>query len=174
MRCEVTDTPGSLAKLAGTVGRAGGDIQSVEVVGEGHSGHVLDDLVVVGDPDVLRAVVKAIDDNPAVRLVHAGPSRGHPGDAVTRLAIGLEALLSGSSDADRGVTSVIGGLLQATACDLVPAGTAPAEKPTRMVLPFTDRAVVVRRDYPFTDAEHERARSLVRLCVHATQARRPE
>lgn len=170
VRCEMADRPGSLAELAGAIGEAGGDIQSVEVVGHGRDGHVLDDLIVVGDPDTVSGVVTMIDEHPHVRLVHAGPSRGHPGDAVTRLAIGLEALLTGSANPEQGIISLVGGLLQAGAVELVPAGQAPVEQRRRMVLPLDHRTLVVQRDYAFTDTEHERARSLVRLCATAAHA----
>lgn len=164
LRCEVTDQPGSLAELAGAISNAGGDIESIEIVGTGRDGSVLDDLVVVGDPDTLRSVVKVVDDHPHVRLVHAGPSRGHPGDAVTRLAVGLEALFTGSASRDHGLIALVGGLLQAGRAELVAAGEAPDGNRRRMVLPIDGRMLVIERDYAFTDAEHERARSLVRLC----------
>jgi hypothetical protein len=164
LRCELTDRPGGLAELAQAVSDAGGDIESIEIVGDGRDGRVLDDLVVLGDADTLRGVVKAIGDHPHVRLVHAGPSRGHPGDAVTRLAVGLEALLTGSSSPDRGLITLVGGLLQAGSAELVEAGEAPAGDRRQMVLPIGGRMLVIARDYAFTDAEHERARSLVRLC----------
>lgn len=167
LRCEVVDKPGRLAELAGAVGDAGGDIQSVDVIGHAVDGRVIDDLTVVGTPDVLRRVVKLIDDHPHVRLVHAGPSRGHPGDAVTRLSVGLEALFNGSADPDPGVTSIVGGLLQASHVSLVPAGEAPRERSGCLVLPMDDRTMVVTRDYPFTDHEQERARALVRMCGFA-------
>ena len=167
LRCEVTDEPGSLAELAGTIGGAGGDIQSVEVVGHGRDGHVLDDLVIVGDADTLRTVVQTIDEHPHVRLVHAGPSRGHPGDAVTRMSVGLEALLTGLAGADQGIISLVGGLLHAGSVQLVAPGEAPVPQRRRLVLPLDERTLVVERDYPFTDTEHERARSLVRLCATA-------
>lgn len=163
LRCEVPDRPGALAELAGAVSNAGGDIESVEVLGDGREGHVLDDLVVVGDADVLRDVVRALENHPHVRLVHAGPSRGHPGDAVTRLAVGLEALLTGTAAPDHGLNTLVGGLLQASEARLVAAGDAPELTRRRMVLPVDHRVLVVERDYPFTESEHERARSLVRL-----------
>lgn len=164
LRCQVPDRPGSLADLAGAVSNAGGDIESVEVLGDADDGHVFDDLIVVGDTDTLRDVVKALADHPHVRLVHAGPSRGHPGDAVTRLAVGLEALLTGTAEADRGLTTLVGGLLHATTAVLTAAGDAPEPTRRRLVLPVDRRVLVLERDYPFTGAEHERARSLVRLC----------
>lgn len=167
LRCEVDDVPGRLAILAGVIGDAGGDIQAIEVVGTSHDGRVLDDVVVVGEPDVVRAVVDALQSAPAVRLVHAGPSRGHPGDAVTRLAVGLEALFSGSAEFDRGLRTLVSGLLQASSVGLVATGQAPAASKRRLVLPLDHRSLVVTRDYPFTDAEVDRARSLARLCLLA-------
>ena len=170
LRCEVTDKPGRLAELAGTVGKAGGDIESVHVAGRGRKGTVLDDLVVVGDPETLRAVVEALRAHPDVRLLHAGPSRGHPGDAVTRLAVGLEALLTGSSAPERGLSTLVGGLLQASRAELVGPKDAPEQTRRCLVLPATDRMLVVERDYPFTDTERDRARTLVRLCLVAMAA----
>ena len=167
LRCEVDDIPGRLAILAGVIGDAGGDIQAVDVVGKGGDGRVLDDVIVVGEPEVVRAVVDAVAAADAVRLIHAGPSRGHPGDAVTRLAVGLEALFSGSADFDRGLRTLVSGLLQASSVGLVAAGQAPEATRRRLVLPLDSRVLVVARDYPFTDAELDRARSLVRLCLLA-------
>lgn len=167
LRCEVADEPGRLAELAGAIGEAGGDIQGVDVVGHARDGRVIDDLVVVGGADTLRRVVKLLDDHPHVRVVHAGPSRGHPGDAVTRLSVGLEALFNGSTTPEDGVRALVGGLLQASSVTLVPAGEAPMERAGCLVLPMDHRTLVVARDYPFTDHEQERARALVRMCGFA-------
>lgn len=168
LRCSLSDRPGTLATLAGTVGEAGGDIQSIEVL-ERDNGQALDDLVVVIPPAALADLLDRLAAMPGVELVHAGPSRGHPGDAVTRLAMGFEALLAGTMPPERALTTLVGGLLRATSADVCPAGDAPRGGRRTLVVPLDDRAVVViRRDYPFTATERERAATVARACVRAT------
>ena len=170
LRCELDDTPGSLALLAGTISEAGGDIQSVDVV-ETEEGRVLDDLLVVIDGERGAALLHALEALPEVTLVHAGPSRGHPGDAVTRLAVGLEALLDGQAPAERALPTLIGGMLRASAAELVARGEAPRPSSKVLVLDVDARVLVVRRDYRFTDTERDRADALLRLALLAEGAR---
>lgn len=166
LRCTLTDRPGTLATLAGAVGEAGGDIQSIEVL-EHDSGQALDDLVVVIQPAALQGLMDRLSGMPGVELVHAGPSRGHPGDAVTRLAIGFEALLAGTMPPERALTTLVGGLLRATSATVCPADEAPRAGRRTLVVPLDERAVVIRRDYPFTAPERERAATVARACVRA-------
>jgi hypothetical protein len=176
LRCAVPDQPGKLAMLAGAIGEAGGDIEAVDVV-ESERGMALDDLFVrVSGPEGLRAVVERVRTVEGVELIHAGPSRGHPGDAVTRAAIGLEAILSGAMTMEHGVEALVGGLLRATQVTLEPPDTAPVANDRLLVLPFGGRALVLRRDYRFTATEIDRARSLLRVCREAarTVAARPQ
>jgi hypothetical protein len=170
LRCAVPDRPGRLAALAGAIGDAGGDIEAVDVVESGN-GTALDDLFVrVEGPDGVRAVVNRVRSVDGVELIHAGPSRGHPGDAVTRAAIGLEAILSGAMTTEHGVGALAGGLLRATSVVLVPLQDAPPANDRTLVLPFAGRVLVLRRDYRFTDTEVERAQALLGVCREAARA----
>jgi hypothetical protein len=168
LRCAVPDRPGALAELAGVIGACGGDIEAVDVV-DVVEGRALDDLVVVVDgPHHLRLLLDHLADVPDVEVVHAAPSRGHPGDAVTRLAIALESMLSGAMDADHGIAVLLGGLLRADDVDVVNEEDAPPASATVCVLPYGCRRVVLRRTYAFTRTESERAGALIRACVAAT------
>ena len=169
LRCELPDTPGSLAALAGAIGEAGGDIQAVDVVETGDE-LVLDDLVVVVEAQQGAHLLEAVQRLPGVRLVHAGPSRGHPGDAVTRLAVGLEALLTGQAPLERGLPTLIGGLLRASAAELTLRDAAPSPSSKVLVLDIDHRVLVLRRDYRFTATERDRAGALVRLAMLSSGA----
>jgi hypothetical protein len=170
LRCAVPDRPGSLAALAGAIGEAGGDIEAVDVV-ESEDGVALDDLFVrVGSPEGLRAVMERVRVVEGVKLIHTGPSRGHPGDAVTRAAIGLEAILSGAMTMEHGLEALLGGLLRASQVTLEPTESAPRPNDRLLVLPFAGKALVLRRDYRFTETEINRAHSLLRVCCEAARA----
>lgn len=163
LRCTVPDRPGALAALAGTIAEAGGDILSVDVV-EHEDGLALDDVVVLlpgRDVRTLLARIAAVD---GVEVVHAGPSRGHPGDAATRLAIGLEAIMNGAMTLDDAVLTIVGGLLRVDGATLTPPTDAPEEGKCVLVLDFDGRALVLRREYRFTRTERERALAITRLC----------
>lgn len=166
MRCTVPDRPGALARLAGIIASAGGDIQAIDVV-EQVDGAALDDFVVVIEPAAYAGLVQRLEWDEGASLVHVGPSRGDPGDAVTRLAVTLEALFHGALDRAAAVRTLLGGLLRADDVELV-AGTAiPRESEKVMVLALDERVLVVRRAYRFTDTERHRAEALVRLCLAA-------
>lgn len=169
LRVAVPDRPGALAQLTGAVGQAGGDIHAVEVV-DTSDGEALDDLVVWLDgPEQLKALIEQLQALEGFRLIHAGPSRGHPGDAVTRLAVGLGALLDTSMTQEHALVTLLGGLLRASSAEVVPAADAPRADAKTMVLPFGDRVVVAVRDYRFTDSEQERARTILRTCETASR-----
>lgn len=169
LRCAMPDRPGALAELAGAIGEAGGDIQSVEVVDRGTAKDgtpiVVDDLVVVADGDLGAELLRRVEAVPGVELHHAGPSRGHPQDAVTRLAVTLESLLTGQAEADRAILTLLGGPLRASSAELAPRSEAPKAHAHCLVLDLGDRVAVLERDYRFTDTERERAEALVRLCL---------
>ena len=167
VRCELPDEPGMLAEVAGTIGKAGGDIQSVDVV-EHHDGRVLDDLLIVVDAERGASMLEQLAAIPNVDLVHAGPSRGHPGDAMTRLAVSLEALLTGQAEADLGLATLIGGQLRASSAELSDREAAPAASSKTMVLDVDERVLALTRDYRFTDTERDRAEALLRLSLLAT------
>lgn len=172
LRCSVPDRPGALSALTGAIAEAGVDIQGVDVVESG--GPVaLDDLLVVL-PEGLAVVelVRRIEAVPGITVVHAGPSRGNPGDGVTRLAVGLEALLNGAMALEEALRTLLGGLLRATSADLVAEADAP--KASDRVLPLdvdAGRVLVLRRDHRFTPTEQGRARAVVGLALEAARTR---
>lgn len=167
LRVAVPDRPGALAALAGAISAAGGDIQAVEVVDRLEE-EALDDLVVwLDSPEQLRGLLDGVAALEGFRVVHAGPSRGHPGDAVTRVAMGLGALLDTSMTEEHALTTLVGGLLRAASIEMVAAREAPRADGKTLVLPFGGRALVARRDYRFTDTERDRARTVVRTCETA-------
>lgn len=171
LRCSLPDRPGALAALTAAVSETGGDIQGVEVV-EVADGRALDDLVVVVDGSAdLRALVDRVGGLTDFELVHAGPSRGHPGDAVTRFAFAIESLLNGAMTADHALATIVGGLLRASSARLVPAPDAPRPNESRLTLDVGDRYLVVSRDYRFTHTERQRAEALVRAAAEAAAAR---
>lgn len=170
LRCDVPDRPGTLAAVAGAISDAGGDIVSVDVV-ETANGRALDDIGIVIEPARLQALIDAVRGVEGLTMVHAGPSRGLPGDAVSRLALGLESLLNGAMALDHAVTTLMGGLLGASRAELVPVGSATPSGETVLVLDFDHQHLVVQRDYRFTDTERERAAAILRTCLEATHAR---
>ncbi len=171
LRCRVPDRPGALAALAGAIGHAGGDIQSVDVVESG-AGHALDDLVIgVDDQEHLERVLAGIRALTGVLLVHWGASRGSPGDAVTRTAVRLEAVLNGAMTVDNGVEALLGGMLRARSARWVPAADAPRETDRVLLAAIDHRVLVLDRDYRFTDTERERAAALLRVALEAARAR---
>lgn len=166
LRCEVPDRPGTLAAVSGAIGAAGGDIVSFDVV-ETANGRALDDIGIVIDRAQVSSVVDALQGVDGVRLIHAGPSRGVPGDAVGRLALGIQSLLNGAMTLEHAVTTLIGGLLGASSAELVPVDESAAGSDTVLVLEFDHQHLIVRRDYRFTDTERERAAAILRTCIEA-------
>lgn len=170
LRCRVPDRPGALATLAGVVGECGGDIQAVEVLETGD--HALDDLVVVVEEAAqLQAMLDRIRGLDGYTVVHAGPSRGHPGDAVTRIAVRLQGLMSGAMTLEHGLAALIGGLLRASRAELLAAGASEEPNGRRLVLAVDDRVLVVERDYRFADVERDRAQALLRVALEGIRAR---
>lgn len=167
LRCAVPDQPGRLALLAGAVGEAGGDIQAVSVV-ESDGTEAIDDLFVRVPDEGLSAVLERVRAVDGLRLVHAGPSRGQPGDAISRIAVTIEGVLMGAMTSDEGVRALVGGLLHASSLDLVHPRDAVPEHDARVLrVEYDERVLVARREYAFTDSERRRALELVRLCQHA-------
>lgn len=171
IRCRLPDAPGSLARLAGALGEVGADIQAVEVV-EVRDGAALDDLVVIveGAEHARRALdaLRALD---GVEVVRSGPSRGDPADAITRAAVSLEALLTGSVEADEGIATLVGGILRADRAEVV--DEPPSDRADRLVLPCATGWLVLRRDHDFTDTERQRAVALARTASWAAVAASP-
>jgi hypothetical protein len=172
LRCCLPDRPGALAALAGAVAAGGGDIQAVDVV-EHDGGRALDDLVVVlRDGANLADVLARIEAVDEVEVVHVGPSRGHPADATTRLALGLEAALTGAQTAEQAVTTLIGGLLRAQEIEIVDGSVTPSDD-AELAVPLGARTVIARRAYRFTTTEQWRAEAIARVCIAASQAAQP-
>ncbi|HUH08067.1 MAG TPA: ACT domain-containing protein [Egibacteraceae bacterium] len=169
LRCAVHDRPGALAELAGAIAGFGGDIQGVDVV-ESADGQALDDLLVVIDAPQLSALLNNLEASDDVEVVHVGPSRGHPGDGVARLAVGFEALLTGAMAPDHGVAALLSGLLRASSADLVPAQDAPRAGERVLILAVDHRVLVLRRDYRFTRAERDRAAAVLAAGLAAAKA----
>lgn len=165
LRCEIPDVPGRLATLAGAIGEAGGDIQAVEVVESGGDA-VIDDLWL--QTTDLTTVVSHIETLEDTRIIHAGPSRGLPGDATARLASGIDMLLSGAMSPADGLPTLIGGLLRADTAVLEAAAAWP-DKINRRVLRLEVAAgvLVLTREYKFLDSEVQRARQVLMLCERA-------
>ncbi len=170
LRCSVPDRPGALAAVAGAIADAGGDIAAVDVV-ETAGGVALDDFVVEVGEGRLAGLVDGVGAVDGVHVVHVGPSRGVPGDAVARLALGLESLLNGAMALEHAVTTLVGGLLGARSAELVSPDRSPRPGDKVFVAAFDERVLVVRRDYRFTDAERARAAAILRACIEAARVR---
>lgn len=172
LRCAVPDRPGMLASVTGAISAVGGDIQAIEVV-EHRDGRALDDLELRLAEERVPSLLQRLSLLDDVRVIHAGPSRGRPGDAVTRLAIGLEALLDGSAEPRRGLLTLVGGLLRARSAGFVKPDEVPDEAHRVLALEVDDEVLVLHRDYRFTEAERERAEALLRVARRtiATAAR---
>lgn len=166
LRCAVPDRPGALAQLASAISAAGGDIHSVDVV-EHDDGRALDDLEIILDDDRVPTLLEEVTALDEVEVVHAGPSRGRTGDAVTRMSIALGALLDGSAEVRRGMCTLIGGMLRARSAELVAATQAPEADPQVLTLHAGDDVLVLRRDYRFTATERERAQALLQVARRA-------
>jgi hypothetical protein len=170
LRVQMPDRPGELAKVAGAVGAVGGDIQAVDVVEAGGI-DALDDLYVVVPEGGLRPLIEQIEALPDVTLVHATASRGHLGDDVGRVALVLQSLLDGAMVPEHAVSSLVSGLLHASASVLPEGSPLPAATPSLLVVPFAREWVVVRREYRFTQTEQERLTAVLRACEVATRNR---
>lgn len=169
LRCALPDRPGALARLASAISAVGGDIHAVDVV-EHCDGRALDDLEIIlaeGRVPMLLDRLRSLD---GVTVIHAGPSRGHPGDAVTRLSIGIEALLDGSAEPRRGVATLIGGMLRARSAQFVARVDVPDSAHHVLTLEAGEELLVLQRDYRFTDSERDRAQALLRLARRAVTA----
>jgi hypothetical protein len=65
LRVELPDVPGSLGRLAGAIGEAGGDIGAIEIVEKRHDGTAVDDVLLEtapgAMPDSIVSAVNALD-----------------------------------------------------------------------------------------------------------------
>ena len=70
LRVELPDVPGSLGRLAGAIGEAGGDIDAIEIVEKGHDGTAVDDVLLETAPGAMPdSIVSACNALPGVRVM---------------------------------------------------------------------------------------------------------
>ena len=70
LRVELPDVPGSLGRLAGAIGEAGGDIEAIEIVEKRHDGTAVDDVLLEIAPGTMPdSVVSAVNGLDGVRVV---------------------------------------------------------------------------------------------------------
>lgn len=70
LRVELPDVPGSLGRLAGAIGEAGGDIEAIEIVEKRHDGTAVDDVLLELPPGAMPdSIVSACNLLPGVHVV---------------------------------------------------------------------------------------------------------
>src|SRR3954451_23036749 len=70
LRVELPDVPGSLGRLAGAIGEAGGDIGAIEIVEKRHDGTAVDDVLLEIAPGTMPdSVVSAVNSLDGLRVV---------------------------------------------------------------------------------------------------------
>ena len=70
LRVELPDVPGSLGRLAGAIGEAGGDIEAIEIVEKRHDGTAVDDVLLDLPPTAMPdTIVSACNQLPGVHVV---------------------------------------------------------------------------------------------------------
>ena len=70
LRVELPDVPGSLGRLAGAIGEAGGDIEAIEIVEKGHDGVAVDDVLLETAPGAMPdSIVSACNALDGVRVL---------------------------------------------------------------------------------------------------------
>jgi hypothetical protein len=70
LRVELPDVPGSLGRLAGAIGEAGGDIEAIEIVEKGHDGTAVDDVLLETAPgEMPDSIVSACNALDGVRVL---------------------------------------------------------------------------------------------------------
>ncbi len=70
LRVELPDVPGSLGRLAGAIGEAGGDIEAIEIVEKRHDGTAVDDVLLELPPPAMPdTIVSACNQLPGVHVV---------------------------------------------------------------------------------------------------------
>ena len=165
LRCQIPDVPGMLATHAGAIAETGGDIQAVEVV-ETAQEMAIDDLWVVTSD--IASLVSALEAMQGVSVIHAGLSRGVPGDATARLATGIDTLMSGAMPVEDGLATLMGGLLRAASAEILPDAEWPSKKDRRqLALRVASGVLVLRREYKFLDVEIQRAHQVLAVCERA-------
>jgi len=70
LRVELPDIPGSLGRLATTIGEAGGDIEAIEIVEKSHEGWAVDDVLLETAPGAMPdSIVSACNMLDGVRVI---------------------------------------------------------------------------------------------------------
>ena len=70
LRVELPDVPGSLGRLAGAIGEAGGDIEAIEIVEKLHDGVAIDDVLLEMRNDAMPdSIVSACHALDGVRVI---------------------------------------------------------------------------------------------------------
>jgi hypothetical protein len=70
LRVELPDVPGSLGRLATTIGEAGGDIEAIEIVEKSHEGWAVDDVLLETAPGAMPdSIVSACNMLDGVRVI---------------------------------------------------------------------------------------------------------
>ena len=70
LRVELPDVPGSLGRLAGAIGEAGGDIEAIEIVAKRHDGTAVDDVLLEIAPGSMPdSIVSACNALDGIRVV---------------------------------------------------------------------------------------------------------
>jgi hypothetical protein len=70
LRVELPDVPGSLGRLASTIGEAGGDIEAIEIIEKRHDGVAVDDVLLETVPGALPdSIVSACTAIEGVRVL---------------------------------------------------------------------------------------------------------
>ena len=70
LRVELPDVPGSLGRVAATIGEAGGDIEAIEIVEKRHDGTAVDDVLLEMAPGAMPdSIVSACNALDGVRVI---------------------------------------------------------------------------------------------------------
>ncbi|WP_300681446.1 ACT domain-containing protein [Nocardioides sp.] len=70
LRVELPDVPGSLGRLATTIGEAGGDIEAIEIVEKSHEGWAVDDVLLETAPGAMPdSIVSACNMLDGVKVI---------------------------------------------------------------------------------------------------------
>jgi hypothetical protein len=197
LRVELPDVPGSLGRLAGAIGEAGGDIEAIEIIEKRHDGTAVDDVLLeMAAPAMPDSIVSACNALEGVQVIWI--SRYAPGgnlfldlEAVEELTADPEGALDRLVDllpvtfrADWGArVSKIDGIVHATAAapdDLtwtqVDGAELLATEDENNIhcgarLNRSEIIVIGRRGGPeFLDSEIARLRHLVGLAMSISRA----
>lgn len=103
LRVELPDVPGSLGRVAATIGEAGGDIEAIEIVEKRHDGTAVDDVLLEMAPTAMPdSVVSACNALEGVKVLWI--SRYGPGG---NLFLDLEAVEELTADPEGALNRLI-------------------------------------------------------------------